>query len=239
MRAASAASCGFPRISSSTSTMVSAPKHDRVRWHGLPLGHRFCLLACQAGDEADGIFAWLADLGNVGGEHIEGEAGLRQQLATARRGRGQKPVWLRSRGIAYPHAHLHAVLAADAPRHARRVVRQAIAAIGAQQDDAAVPAQAPKRYAIAACAAASGASPARTRSTAHLPSTSFMIGSPQPVSETAALRLSRIAAAADQRRVAHPPRRLVTACHPVEVPAARLPPASSATAPTVSCDDAS
>src|SRR6201995_3159603 len=91
---------------------------------------------------------------------------------------------------------------------------------------------------MASGATCSGARPICTRSTAHLPSTSFIIGSPQPVGETAALALS---AKQPQPISDESPTRpgALFSVPPVEVPAAILPPASSATAPTVSCDDAS
>ena len=76
------------------------------------------------------------------------------------------------------------------PGHAGGVVGDAEAAVGAEQDDAAVAAEAVVQIGDGACGGGSGARPQATRSTAHLPRTSFMMGSPHPVRETAAERLS-------------------------------------------------
>ena len=64
-------------------------------------------------------------------------------------------------------------------------------AVGAEEDDAAVAAEAVEEIVDGVGGGVlRGGSAAATRSTAHLPRTSFMMGSPQPVRETAAERLS-------------------------------------------------
>jgi hypothetical protein len=69
-------------------------------------------------------------------------------------------------------------------------VGEAEAAVGAEEDDAAVAAETVVEVGDGFAGGDSGAVPAATRSVAHLPRTSFMMGSPQPVRETAAERLS-------------------------------------------------
>src|ERR1035437_8300016 len=86
---------------------------------------------------------------------------------------------------------------------------------------------------MASRAATSGAVPEATRSVAHLPRTSFMMGSPHPVRERAAERLSGYQP--QPMREDSPTRPgVLLRVPPVEVAAARLPWASRATAPTVS-----
>ena len=64
------------------------------------------------------------------------------------------------------------------------------AAIGAEQDDAASAAETIVEIGHGFARGEFRRGSAATRSAAHLPRTSFMMGSPQPVSETAAERLS-------------------------------------------------
>ena len=79
----------------------------------------------------------------------------------------------------------------DAPGHAGSVVGDADLAVGAEEDDAAVAAEAGEEVVDGGGGGGlRGALRCATRSTAHLPRTSFMMGSPQPVRETAAERLS-------------------------------------------------
>src|ERR1700728_1803595 len=86
---------------------------------------------------------------------------------------------------------------------------------------------------MASRAAISGAVPAATRSVAHLPRTSFMMGSAHPVRDTAAARVSEWQP--QPMRDESPTRPgVLLRVPPVDVAAARLPRASRATAPTVS-----
>ncbi len=78
----------------------------------------------------------------------------------------------------------------EAPGHAWGVVGQADAAVGAEEDDAAVAAEPVVEVGDGVGGGLLRGGAGGTRSTAHLPRTSFMMGSPQPVSETAAERLS-------------------------------------------------
>src|SRR5215469_16240200 len=86
---------------------------------------------------------------------------------------------------------------------------------------------------MASLAVASGAPPVRTRSAAHLASTSFMMGSPHPVQDTDALWLSAYQPQPISDESPTRPGSLLRV-PPVDVPAAILPLASRATAPTVS-----
>ena len=67
---------------------------------------------------------------------------------------------------------------------------EAIAAVGVEQDDAAVSTEALVEVGDGFGRRLLGRTAELTRSVAHLPRTSFMMGSPQPVSETAAAWLS-------------------------------------------------
>src|SRR5579863_10710160 len=86
---------------------------------------------------------------------------------------------------------------------------------------------------MASAATHSGKFPAATRSAAHLASTSFMIGSPQPVVEAAAVLLSAKQPQPIREESPNRPGALLSV-PPVDVAAAIFPPRSRATAPTVS-----
>src|ERR1700694_4943732 len=85
------------------------------------------------------------------------------------------------------------------------------------------------------CAAHSGRFPAAMRSAVHFASTNFMMGSPHPVVEAAALLLFRYQPQPISDESPSRPGALLSV-PPVEVAAAILPSRSSASAPTVSCE---
>ena len=64
-------------------------ENEGVRRDGVSSGDGLGLFTGETGDEANRVFAGLAEFGDIGGNDLESEAGLREKFAAARRGGGQ------------------------------------------------------------------------------------------------------------------------------------------------------